>query len=59
MLEDDYFGEIDSFAGVIEARGRIEVHGMGFRADRARPLALIVGPEWPQPARREADRAWQ
>lgn len=31
-------------AGVVEAEGAIEVHQDGFRAERARPYALLVGP---------------
>lgn len=30
--------------GVVEAGGAIEVHREGFRAERARPLALMLGP---------------
>jgi hypothetical protein len=31
-------------AGVVEARGAIEVHADGFRAERARPCALVTTP---------------
>ena len=31
-------------AGVVEARGAIELHRDGFRAERARPYALFLGP---------------
>jgi hypothetical protein len=34
-------GEI---AGVVEAGGAVEVHEDGFRAERARPLALVLAP---------------
>ena len=37
--------------GVVEAAGRIEVHRSGFRAERARPLALIAAAEWPRRTR--------
>src|SRR4051794_9302405 len=31
-------------AGIVEAAGRIELHEDGFRAQRARPYALVAGP---------------
>ena len=43
-------------AGIIEAEGRIELHLDGFRAERARPHALIVGADWPAESRREVER---
>jgi hypothetical protein len=32
--------------GVVEATGAIEVHREGFRAERARPYALLAAPRW-------------
>ena len=51
-IDDPHFVELMGVIGVVEAAGRIEVHDIGFRAERARPLALIVGREWPQEPRR-------
>jgi hypothetical protein len=39
-------------AGIIEACGRLEVHEYGFRAERARPHALLIGVNWNQASRR-------
>jgi hypothetical protein len=42
--------------GVVEARGAIEVHDEGFRAERARPFALFLAPGRNEPlVRRLAD----
>lgn len=42
--------------GVVEARGSIEVHDDGFRAERARPFALVLAPGRNEPlVRRLAD----
>jgi hypothetical protein len=37
-------GRRDTIAGVVEAAGAIELHRDGFRAERARPRALLVAP---------------
>jgi len=37
-------GNRGQVAGVVEASGAIEVHRDGFRAERARPFALLVAP---------------
>lgn len=44
------------FPGVVEARGAIEVHDDGFRAERAHPFALFLAPGRNEPlVRRLAD----
>jgi hypothetical protein len=37
-------GRRDTIGGVVEAAGAIELHRDGFRAERARPRALLVAP---------------
>jgi hypothetical protein len=37
-------GRRDTIGGVVEAAGAIELHREGFRAERARPRALLVAP---------------
>lgn len=46
----------DSVLGVVEVWGRIEVHEDGFRAQRARPLALIADASSPAAYRRRVRR---
>ncbi len=48
---DPCFVELAGVCGVIEAAGRLEVHRVGFRAERARPVALVAGRRWPSHAR--------
>src|SRR3954447_15470686 len=42
--------------GIVEATGAVEVHEEGFRAQRARPHALMIGPRNPALVRRLAAR---
>jgi hypothetical protein len=37
-------GRRDTIGGVVEAAGAVELHRDGFRAERARPRALLVAP---------------
>ncbi|MBM3668242.1 MAG: hypothetical protein FJW90_12395 [Actinobacteria bacterium] len=53
VLNDPCLVEMVGPIGIVEACGRVEVHEDGFRAERARPLALIAGAHWPA-APREA-----
>jgi len=45
-----------TIGGIVEAEGAVEVHGEGFRAERARPYALMVGRRSPALVRRLAER---
>jgi hypothetical protein len=42
--------------GIVEAAGALEVYEEGFRAERARPYALMVGRRYPALVRRLAER---
>jgi hypothetical protein len=42
--------------GIVEAAGAVEVYEDGFRAERARPYALMVGRRYPALVRRLAER---
>ena len=54
--EDELSLELGEISGLVEAVGRIEVHETGFRAERARPVALIVGQSWSTFRRRGIER---
>ena len=54
--EQDVLLELDQVIGLVEASGRIEVHGSGFRAERARPAVLLVGETWSAIRRRGVER---
>jgi hypothetical protein len=45
-----------TIGGIVEAEGAVEVHEEGFRAERARPYALMVGRRNPALVRRLAER---
>ena len=45
-----------TIGGIVEAAGAVEVHEEGFRAERARPYALMVGRRSPALVRRLAER---
>ena len=54
--EDELSLELGEISGLVEACGRIEVHETGFRAERARPVVLIVGQSWSTFRRRGVER---
>jgi hypothetical protein len=53
---DGSFAELGEVSGLVEACGRIEVHESGFRAERARPVVLLVGRNWSASRRRGVER---
>ena len=55
-LNEEAALELGEISGLVEACGRIEVHESGFRAERARPVVLLVDRSWSSVRRRGVER---